>query len=664
MLLALLVGCSFFLSMFPAHVNAENITPHHEKSYQVALVKDDIGSKIVFDELAKHFQLKVNYIYYDQFSGILDALKNNTTDFVPNVTYSQEREKYFDISPPTNMEYTYLYTLPKFSMNKSLSKVHSIAVADNLIFEQFLKEHYPQIKVVSFSNYPQALNMLNKGEVDGVIDGISKLKRFLNDGISAQMLNSVLPIQPVGIATGKGQNAALLNAMVDYLHTPEMQKTLRQITEAYQYEYQLGALRKRVARTGVDTTTTLKVKLENVTVLSKYQADGKPQGVAVDVLNKSCQILGFHCEIVSQPGDQWTGMLSDLLNNKIDVLGPMVISNNRKDSMYFSQPFFDTESVVVKRTGYKEGIYKSLSEMVIEKISVVRGDYYDQLLTNLLPGKKLYRMETREDQIQALKEGKVDYVILNRPNYIQMLVENTADFSTEEDADIGVFQKTPLGFAFPKTDKGQQLAELFSAAQSLIDRSAIIQHYYVQPNWRSILQKEQRTNYIVWSVFTLSIVFMLVVIGFVYRQAITDNLTQLKNRRALYQKYASGIPTRITLVYLDVNKFKVINDTYGHNAGDAVLQQLAELILQHWPGAAFRLGGDEFVLVGELSDRKLQSVLNELQSFTVDIDGQVFIDVTTSCGVSRFREKMMEIDDVLHLADKEMYMAKANFSSQ
>lgn len=663
LLLALLLFCSFVVSSFPANAQTDNTSQYRDQSYKVALVKGDIGSKIVFDELAEHFQIKPHYIYFEQFSSILDALKHKSIDFAPNVTYSEEREKYFDVSPPTNMEYTYLYTLPKFSNKKTFESVHSVAVANNLIFKEFIQQHYPNIKVLNFSSYQQALSMLKKGEVDAVIDGISKLKRFLDSGVNARMLNTSLPIQPVGLATGKGQNTELLNAMVKYLHTPVMQKTLRQKTEAYQYQYQLEALRKRVARLGIDTSIPLKVKLENLTVLSKYQGHDNAEGVAVDVLNKSCQILEFTCEIVSTSDEHWSTMIADLLNNKIDILGSVVISENRKANMYFSLPFFKTESVVVKRTGYKTGIYKTLSEMVVERISVIRGDYYDQLLTNILPGQKLYRMESREEQIHALKEGKVDYVILNRANYIQMLVENTADFSTEEDADIGVFQETPLGFAFPKTERGHELAVLFSAAQNLIDSSKIIQKYYVQPNWRSILQQEQKINYIVWTVFAFSLICMLVIIWFIYRQAITDNLTKLKNRRALYQRFARGIPKDRTLVYIDVNKFKGINDTYGHSAGDAVLQHLSQLILKHWPGTSFRLGGDEFVLVGNVSDSKLESVLRQLKTFTVDIEEQHPITVTTSCGMSQHRNEVMEIDKVLHLADKQMYLVKATVAA-
>lgn len=643
---------------FVAHAD-EPTTSYQDKTYQVALVKGDVGSQVVFDELEKHFQFQVNYVYFRNFSQILEALKKNTIDFAPNVTYSTEREKYFDISEPTNMEYTYLYTLPTFSEQNTFRDVRVVAVANNLIFKSFIEKNYSNIRVLNFSNYQQALTMLKRGEVDGVIDGISKLRRFLDDGMNARMLNSILPIQSVGIATPKGQHAEAVKAMVSYLHTPEIQKALRQKTERFQYEYQLNSIKQQVARLHLNHKKKLQVKLENVHVFSKYDKEGELQGISIDILNEICEILEFECEVVSTADETWQSMYADLLNNKIDVLGPIFISPSRKDKMYFSLPYFTPETVVVKRTGYKEGVYKSLSEMVIERISVVDGDYYDGLLTDMLPSKKLYRMSDRTQQIQALRDGKVDYIILNRQNYTQMLLDESAGFDTEEDQYIGVFHKTPVSFAFPKTDDGYKLSKAFNLAQNLVDIPHIVKSYYVVPNWRLVLQKEQHLHHMIWAIFLISLVCMSFVLWMIYQQSVTDNLTRLKNRRALYQKFSRGIPADYTLVYLDVNRFKMINDTHGHRCGDTVLKDLASSILNHWNGHSFRIGGDEFILLARIDNKKLQSILSKFKSLEIGLENGDIIEVTTSCGISANRKQVMNVDQVLHLADEKMYLDKA-----
>lgn len=659
MFLLLSIAFSLLAISLPTYAAEVPTASTSVPTYTVATRPDDIGNIIIFDELSDHFNFKVHYLYFDQFSAILDSVKNKQADFSANVTYSEERAKHLYISEPTNVEYTYLFTNYGIHSPHAVQEVHTIAVANNLIFKDLVQRIHPNIKVVEFDDFEHAKQMIRSGEVDGVVDNISKLEPFLKDGFDARALNGKVPIQPVGIATAKGYHTQLVKEMVAYLHSPEMQKKLRQRMDEYQYEVRKKALRKRVVEAGFGSSKPLKVKFENVILFSEYDKNGHIWGLAADIFNQSCEVLGLVCDVVSDPHESWTSMYNDLLDNKIDILGPVTMSSSRLEKMYFSQAYFTPEAIIVKRSGYKEGVYKTISEMVVERISVIKGDYYDTLLTNMLPGQKLFRYANRVQQMQALANGDVDYVVLNRQNYYKMLQDNVADFSTEEDLSIGVFHKSSMTVAFTKTERGYKLAQLFSSAHQLVDTQSIINQYDIKPNWRLILQQEKASSRHIYAIFAFCTLFMVFAIWLMYKQAITDNLTKLKNRRALYQKYSRGIPTRTTLVYIDVNKFKGINDTYGHQAGDAVLKRLAYLILLHWPEAAFRLGGDEFVLVGDVSETKLKSVLEQLQSFSIDIDAEHSIDVHTSCGISRHRENLMEIDAVLHLADKQMYAAKA-----
>ncbi|MGV3001438.1 diguanylate cyclase domain-containing protein [Vibrio sp. E150_018] len=664
MFLLLFIALSLLTISLPTYAEEVPTTPISMPTYTVATRLDDIGNIIIFDELSQHFNFKVQYLYFDQFAPVLKAVKNKTADFSANVTYSEERAKYIDISEPTNVEYTYLFTNYNSHSPHSIKEIHTIAAANDLIFKDLFQRIYPNIKVVELDDFEHAKQMIRSGEVDGVVDNISKLKLFLSYGFDAHALNGKVPIQSVGIATAKGYHTKLVKEMVAYLHSPEMQKKLRQRMDNYQYEVRKKALRKRVVEAGFDNSKPLKVKFENVILLSEYDKNHNVFGLIADIFNQSCEVLGLTCDVVSDPDESWTGMYNDLLDNKIDILGPVTMSSRRLDKMYFSRAYFTSEAIIVKRSGYKEDVYKTISEMIIERISVVKGDYYDTLLTNMLPGQKLFRYADRVQQMQALVNGDVDYVVLNRQNYYKMLQDNVADFSTEEDLSIGVFHKSSMTVAFPKTDRGYKLAQLFSSAHQLIDTQSIINQYDIKPDWQVILKKEKAASRYIYTIFTFCTLFMVLAIWFMYKQAITDNLTKLKNRRALYQKYSRGIPPRTTLVYIDVNKFKAINDTYGHSVGDAALKRLAYLILRHWPEGAFRLGGDEFVLVGNVSKEKLESVLEQIQSFTIDIDAEHSIDVHTSCGISHYRENLMEIDAVLHLADEKMYAAKAYSRTQ
>nr|WP_238928487.1 GGDEF domain-containing protein [Vibrio sp. S17_S38] len=607
--------------------------------------------------MAKKFDFKVNYIKYDTYSDAIHALETNKVDFSTNITYSPERAKTLDVSSPTNIEYTYFYSANRASKYIGIEDIKRVAVAKDIIFKSNIKELYPNIETIEFNNTDQAKKMISSGDVDGVIDTITSLKTFINAGFSATILNDKFPIKPVGLATQKGRNSELMKKMVNYIHSAKMQRTLRTAIENYQFQIRQQALRLSMLASGIDPAIPLKIKLEDLLQFSAYDKNGKPHGIFADMLKQACHILMLKCEIVSKADDSWSEMYADLVNKKIDILGPVTISPERNKDMYFSPRYFSTKAIMVKRSGYRDATYKNVSEMIIERISVIKGDYYDQLLTKMLPQKGLVKLNSREEQIQSLLDGKTDYAVLNQLNYNKMIQDNDSLLPIVEDKLIGNFHQSSLGFGFAKTEQGQVLADLFTSAINLIDTASIINKYDSQIDWREIIKKEKRLTQIIIWILILSSLLMASVIWYVYRQSIIDNLTKLKNRRALYQKYSRGIPTTKTVVYLDINNFKIINDTYGHQMGDEVLKLLARQISTYWLGQSFRLGGDEFVLIGSAKGKQLELLLAPIRSFHFIDDGHNLM-INTSAGISLDREKTIKVDDVLNAADIEMYKTK------
>jgi len=154
--------------------------------------------------------------------------------------------------------------------------------------------------------------------------------------------------------------------------------------------------------------------------------------------------------------------------------------------------------------------------------------------------------------------------------------------------------------------------------------------------------------------------------------AITDPLTGLHNRRymeshlATLAEQASLRAKPLALMLLDIDYFKSINDTYGHDAGDDVLREFAMRIRKSIRGIdlACRYGGEEFVVVmpetdlhvaGMVAERLRRSIAGE--PFSVE-KGAKRIDVTISIGISTLETKGEAIGDVLKRADQALYRAK------
>lgn len=146
----------------------------------------------------------------------------------------------------------------------------------------------------------------------------------------------------------------------------------------------------------------------------------------------------------------------------------------------------------------------------------------------------------------------------------------------------------------------------------------------------------------------------------------TDGLTGLFNER-YFNMVLSAKENRnqpFMLFYLDLDKFKPINDTYGHTAGDKVLQETAKRLQKciRESDYAFRIGGDEFTLVissdhNEALQKKLEERLVKIISEPFQVDGHT-LEVGVSLGAASFPKEAKDAARVRILADERMYECK------
>lgn len=155
----------------------------------------------------------------------------------------------------------------------------------------------------------------------------------------------------------------------------------------------------------------------------------------------------------------------------------------------------------------------------------------------------------------------------------------------------------------------------------------------------------------------------------VIRNANTDYLTGLYNRRYLYAYLENHTNESISLVYLDLDDFKGINDTYGHQAGDRVLIATSEVLSETFPhDVVTRMGGDEFVILvpgvqdHEELEARAQTCLDTL-SKRLSAD-KTMRPSTGSMGIAYDDEAALTIDELIHRGDLALYEAKRAGKSQ
>jgi diguanylate cyclase (GGDEF)-like protein len=158
----------------------------------------------------------------------------------------------------------------------------------------------------------------------------------------------------------------------------------------------------------------------------------------------------------------------------------------------------------------------------------------------------------------------------------------------------------------------------------------------------------------------------------IYRLTTVDGLTQIFNRRYFEETLEREISRcrryerALSLVMLDIDFFKKINDTYGHLAGDAVLKEAASVVRarSRREDVLARYGGEEFGLILPEIDAKGAAVMAEKARKLIEKHPFVFdgekISVTVSAGVSTLERKKDDPAELVRRADEKLYEAKAS----
>lgn len=157
------------------------------------------------------------------------------------------------------------------------------------------------------------------------------------------------------------------------------------------------------------------------------------------------------------------------------------------------------------------------------------------------------------------------------------------------------------------------------------------------------------------------------------RQASTDELTGLANRRRLMERFeelfklSRRYPHPLSCILMDLDRFKLINDNYGHAAGDQVLRQFSQLCRNVVREVDFvgRYGGEEFlVILPETTLETAYVVAERLRQHTeqceIDTGKKGLLKFTVSSSVAQLQSEDSSVDQLIQRADKGLYLAKAD----
>ncbi len=645
------------------------LTEARNKKLSFGVLSDDYESKFVFDNIAKKFNLNYEFVNYDNFSNLLDDVKNGDVDFASNITYTEDRADVLDFSEPIFSDTIYLYTYDHNLLDNLNGK--TIGVMRDSVYEDLVLEYYEDCNILFFDNYDEFKTLLDNNDIDGAIVNGLFYQKALYDNMHIESINGIFKVKSESLVSKIGDNTLLISAISKYLNTPEYYQSFIDYRDQHYDTIKEQFLSYYISQNfPTAESRNLDIMIENNPPYGIYDEGGDLSGIYPDVLTEVCEILNFDCTIKSEASTTWNTMFENIKNGNIDVLAPTTKTVEREEFLNFSTNIYKSNYYMIKRSDY-ETDYDSLSQIVYERIGIINGDVKADILKQMFPEKEFLYYNSNYEMLNALENNAVDYIMASDVVFNQYIVDHKKTNLTIDNK-LGTVFSADICFAFPDTPRGLEVNKLFDIALSMVSINNITKEYVPEQN----LLLYYRNNIINRNIAIISMSVGLLVLAGAFGVSVIlnrkikynsehDFLTGLLNRRGFFKQLKNWADRkfRFSVFYMDIDNFKHYNDLKGHAFGDKVLVFFANRFkeLESEKMITSRFGGDEFVVAYRIGDQDEIEVIRNtiLRVVKEDVEIDMFncyMDV--SVGVSRFPNDTTDLEELINNSEKAMNEAK------
>ncbi|MDC7218399.1 MAG: diguanylate cyclase [Spirochaetales bacterium] len=427
-----------------------------------------------------------------------------------------------------------------------------------------------------------------------------------------------------------------------------------------------------------------------------YNVSGEPRGLAIDYINLLAEKSGIELQFIY--GYSWHELNELFMDKKIDLM-PVYYKNEFRESFtLYSPSYFKAQLAILINKDNRNWDVDSPENLIgIEKSN---GSIF--ILEKIYPG-TIVELEYKEDMVRKLALNELDALIGNpfvmyhvaRENQIDSI--SLAGYVPLEDED-----REKTAFHLGVRDDWPMLLQILEKAQ---DRVSLDEMKEITSRWADI-SIVRKVN---WRIFvqaaggvTLILLLLLWYNRILKRRvadktkelqslndeleikieqrtkalkeanialeemAMVDPLTGLKNRRAMDVLIEQEIQRSkrfdrpVSILVLDLDKFKRINDDWGHSKGDAILSAVGKTLLSLLRATDYsaRWGGEEFLILASETDETNAFLLGEkIRKAIEDMENPELPDITVSIGVTQY-EKGEEFSHWFERADSALYAGK------
>ena len=591
---------------------------------------------IILELLNNYLQLNVK-IKSGNWNTLYRGFQNKNIDILNFLTKTNEREKIAVFSNKILDEKLVVVSKREKIYNpEDLNKVQ-VYVTKNTIYEKFLENY--KIKNELYGMEIVKVDDINAENVDYYVD-----TSFNAIGEWNKLNISRLPETSIGIRKEHEELKTIINNALAERYTIRIDNWLKERRELLFKSKFLNSLTLE-EKEYLENLKPLKIVYANIENISSYSfKEKKFEGVLPNLFNCLFKKLNIN---ISQKENfintEWTNIYENFDNGDIDIL-TLSKTPEREEKFIFTKKIYDLNIYII------ENLKTSLNK---RKIGVIKNSIEEKEAKEHYLESSVEIYENRNEMIKDLKD-----------NILTGVLSLNSDIYDKEKYDIKIFETVPINLALAK-DKVILRDILNKAILEMIDLKDILKVSSLDRRKENLYEKEKNRkiiNLIVFSCMTLIILvtyqsFKVFLHKKKNKELLKDELTGLYSRRLFNEFCKKNSNLSGVTLLLDLNNFKSLNDTYGHDYGDQILIEVGKLLKEAFKNDyIFRISGDEFYIFSCYSVN-IKFKIKKLEMLFKNSELMKRYNISFSLGYYIKREKD-SMNHAFKYADLAMYSAK------
>jgi len=619
----------------------------------------------------------------------LNKFRNKKIDLIDVISYTKSREAFTHFSEPY-FEIASVVFAREDDFNDYVGfeslKGKKVGITQDLYYYDEIKA-LNLFELVTFENSRDKVKALAYGDVDAIFNNLITGQKYIkNFGYShikilGELDNHIVKKEDLRIGVKKEDQIlfSIINKSIEAISREE-----REVLIDKWFAAKNTTTESSLSLTDEETQYLKEKKVIEMCVapnrlpFEQIDKDGIFKGIGADIIELISKKINTPIKLI--PTNKWSASLQNIRDRKCDILPVVMDLLSRRDAINFTKPYMSEPLVIATKDD--ELFIKDIESIGKNKVGILKGGAISVFLKQKNPEISLVEVKNVKEGLSRVNNGEL-FGFVGVMSAVGYYIQKNSF------VDLKIAGRLEHDIKISIGSRNDEVL-LNSIMQKTLNNIGEDRIRAITGEWIRI-KVDQSVDYLklIYISGFFSIIFLLILYrhraikrineklallnneieekNIILEQlAVTDKLTGLYNRRKLDEvlvsecRRAKRFSHTFGIIMVDIDYFKKVNDEFGHQMGDTVLQEFSRIIKSNSRETDIvgRWGGEEFVIISaEINLAGILSLANKLQNAVASYPFMLGEQKTASFGVAVYR-KNEEANELIKRADNALYRAK------